>query len=304
VTLEYQVESVEINGKKYYIMDTPGFDTDKEQKVFREIIRGIEAVRPYAKIIGVMLVTRINDSRAEALDNKLVGFVHKFCGNDYIPQVTMVTTFWNVSEERDKLAFDEKLRGRLESWRRTLGQKLKHYQHGRRYQNGNDTGVCLRWDGDKVDIKEYVKEMVSHHYGNINPHDPQIVQELVANRPQSETAAGQFLGLNTADDSFSTPTPPSSSSSASTTSAPSPEVDDGNQDQDRDEHPRQQEWGPLWNVLFNVGGVAMKYIIVPRLIGAVTDGVGGGMAAGGARAFPNGHGEYTAPPPSTQISHS
>lgn len=48
MTAEFQIEGVEIDGKKYYIMDMPGFDTDKEQEVFLEVIRGIEAVRAYA----------------------------------------------------------------------------------------------------------------------------------------------------------------------------------------------------------------------------------------------------------------
>ena len=114
MTLDFQLERVKLSGKRYYIMDTPGFDTDKEQAVFREIVRGIEAVRSHAKIVGIMLVTRINDNRAELVDNKLVNFVNKFCGWEYAAQITAVTNFWNVSEPEEKVEFETRLGERLQ----------------------------------------------------------------------------------------------------------------------------------------------------------------------------------------------
>jgi hypothetical protein len=66
------------------LIDTPGFNTTSEMAVFYEIICGIKAVRLYARITGVMLVTRINDNRAKAINNKLIDFVLAFCGRDYI----------------------------------------------------------------------------------------------------------------------------------------------------------------------------------------------------------------------------
>lgn len=127
MTLDYQVERVELSRKRYYIMDTPGFDTNMERVVFHEIIRGINAVRPYARIVGVMLVTRINDSRAEDVDDKLVAFVDKLCGSEYAAQVTIVTNFWNVSEPEEQSEFETRLEERLQRWRGVLGQGLKQY---------------------------------------------------------------------------------------------------------------------------------------------------------------------------------
>ncbi|KAF2011327.1 hypothetical protein BU24DRAFT_278675 [Aaosphaeria arxii CBS 175.79] len=188
-------------------MDTPGFDTDSEQDVFRKIIAGINAVRPYARIIGVLLVTRINDSRAEKVDNKLVAFVNKLCGPAYAGQITAVTNFWNVSESVEKTRFEERLQQCLQRWRVVLGDELKQYQHGRRYNSfGDDTGECLKWHGDRDDIKMYAKAMLDRHYGNTNLTDPVIVQELSNGNPLWKTAAGEFLGIAP---------PPESSSRAS-----------------------------------------------------------------------------------------
>lgn len=215
MTLDFQLERVDISGQRYYIMDTPGFDTDKEKAVFREIIRGVEAVCNHAKVVGVMLVTRINDNRAEAVDNRLVDFVNKLCGREYAAQITAVTNFWNVSEPEEKLEFETRLGESLQRWRAVLGQELKQYQHGRRYNSfGEDVGECLKWRGDSDDIKAYAKAMIDLHYGPRSPRDPRIVLELSENLPLWKTGAGAFLGI------ASPPLSSCSSASASSTDLP------------------------------------------------------------------------------------
>jgi hypothetical protein len=307
VTLDFQLERVKLFGKRYYIMDTPGFDTNKEQAVFREIIRGIEAVRPYAKIIGIMLVTRINDNRAEAVDNKLVAFVEKLCGPEYAAQITAVTNFWNVSEPEEKVEFEARLGERLQRWRGVLGKELKQYQHGRRYNSfGEDVGECLKWRGDSDDIKAYAKAMVHRHYGGIDPRDPGIVQELSENQPLGKTAAGEFLGI--------APPPPSSSSSSTSATSPDhpesttpppgtsePEVEEiampsassrrANPNQSQFQTPPEPH-GPnsvegllMWGVN-NVLIPTAKRVLIDGALGMMTGGAGGG--------FPSYLGKYMA----------
>lgn len=307
MTLDFQLERVKLFSKRYYIMDTPGFDTDREQAVFREIIRGIEAVRPHAKIIGIMLVTRINDIRAEAGDNKLAAFVEKLCGPEYAAQITAVTNFWNVSEPEEKVEFETRLGERLQRWRGVLGQELKQYQHGRRYNSfGEDVGECLKWRGDSDDIKAYAKAMVDRHYGGIDPRDPGIVQELSKNQPLGKTAAGEFLGI----------APPPQSSSSSSTSASSPDQPEsttpppGTSEPEAEEIPRPSassrranpnqsefqtppephdpnpveevlKWG--WNNLF-----------IPTVKRVLINGLRGVMTGGAVGGFPSHLGKYMA----------
>ncbi|KAH7130111.1 hypothetical protein B0J11DRAFT_503912 [Dendryphion nanum] len=213
VTRRFQLDYLKPSDKRYYIMDTPGFDTDDEKAVFGEIIRGINIIRPYAKIVGVMLVTRINDNRSEALDNKLITFIDKLCGPMYEAQITIVTNFWNVSEPEEEIVFDTRLREHLGRCRGVLGKGLKQYQHGRRYNaHGEDLGQCLKWRGNSEEIRGYAKAMIDRHYGSIDPRDPRIVQELSKNLPLHETEAGVFFGV----------TPPTSSSSSSPASGSFP----------------------------------------------------------------------------------
>lgn len=205
VTLNFELEPIEISGRQFYIIDTPGFDAGNEQTVFREIIQGTEAVRTHAKIVGVMVVTRINDSRDEAADKKLFDFVAKLCGPAYAAQITVVTNFWSAPEPEDKTEFEERLEKCLPRWRAVLGEELKEYRHGRRYNSfGEDANECLKWRGNSEDIKTYAKAMVHRHYGGDNPRDPVIIQELSESRSPAETTAGMFLGME--------PSPQSSSS--------------------------------------------------------------------------------------------
>ncbi|KAH7355149.1 hypothetical protein BKA65DRAFT_475607 [Rhexocercosporidium sp. MPI-PUGE-AT-0058] len=209
-TVQFQIERVEINSEKYYIMDTPGFDTDNEQEVFLELIRGIEAVRLYATIIGLIFVTRIGNSSMEAVDAKLIDLFSNLCGDRYMSQVTMVTTFWDASQEEESIKFPERLQSRMEGWKTILGQGLKHYQHGRQYQDGIGTGKSLCWGEDHDDIKRSAKMMISRHYGSIHPQDPRIVKELAAGVSLEKTAAGQLVGLTSAHGSHSASLSPSS----------------------------------------------------------------------------------------------
>jgi hypothetical protein len=305
VTLKFQLECFSFSSKKFYIMDTPGFDMDNERAVFDEIIRGIEAVRPYAKIVGIMLVTRINDSRAEAFDNRLVAFVDKLCGPAYAAQVTVVTNFWNVSEPEEKTEFETRLDESLQRWRAVLGQDLKQYQHGRRYNSfGEDAGECLKWRGNSDDIKVYAKAMVNRHYGGIKLRDPVIIQELSENRSLGKTAAGRFLGIDPSPQS-STSTSASSPSQAEATTppptTPEPEAEEiprpsassrrANSNQSQSQaHPDSLGGNPFLEVSKWVGKEVIVTVIqqvLTNLSSGVTSGQGGG-------GFPSHLGKYIA----------
>ncbi|OAP56452.1 hypothetical protein AYL99_09631 [Fonsecaea erecta] len=197
VTTTFQLDEALINGQRYFFMDTPGFDAGDELQAFREIGRGIEAIRHHAAIVGVLYVTRINYSRIEHLDRKLLEFLGSFCGDRYIPRITFVTTHWTLSQgpypvEEDKFV---KLRS---LWADFLTKGAKLYQHGQRYSDqGEDTGTCLSWDSQRREIAEHARGVVSRCYGEVNPGKPKIVEELGANIPLYRTAAAMALGLTT-----------------------------------------------------------------------------------------------------------
>ncbi|KIW91812.1 uncharacterized protein Z519_07782 [Cladophialophora bantiana CBS 173.52] len=139
-TTAFQLEESIINGEKYFFMDTPGFDAGDEVEAFFETARGIEAIRHHATIVGVLFAASVNYSRVENLDRKLLEFLELFCGDEYIPRITFVTTHWTHPDAAQSNRF-----AHLRSlWCSFLARGAGLYQHGRKYNDQHeDTGICL-----------------------------------------------------------------------------------------------------------------------------------------------------------------
>jgi hypothetical protein len=150
------------------------------------------------------------------MDEKLLRFARAFGGDEYLAQVTDVTTFWKTHNEKEKERYNTRLASRhkkvKELW--SVQGLIAHYQHGRKYKDDEDTGVSLEWDEDRDEIVEYAKDMIHRHYGSINPRELRIVQELGEGIPPEQTAAGQSLGLTAESTHKTTSNDASSPSSA------------------------------------------------------------------------------------------
>lgn len=195
VTKRFQIEKTNIKGNEYYIMDTPGFDFGAESEVFHEIVKGIKALGPYARIVGVLLLLPMHHTRVNAMDEKLLRFARAFGGDEYMNQVVVVTNFWDAQSEDKKRKYGIRLANILEKVKELWSVQgiINHYQHGRKYQDGQDKGVFLQWDEDRKDIVEYAKDMIHRHYGVTGLRDPQIVRELRQDFLLEHTAAGKSL---------------------------------------------------------------------------------------------------------------
>ncbi|ORY12719.1 hypothetical protein BCR34DRAFT_288083 [Clohesyomyces aquaticus] len=217
-------------------MDTPGFDHGVELEVFHEVAKGIEAVRPYARIVGVLLVIPMHHTRVNEMDEKLLRFTQALCGDEYISQVTIVTTFWDAHKEKQKLKYNARLSNLLEKVKElwSIQRPISHYQHGRKYEAGQDTGAFLEWDEDRDDIVDYAKDMIRRNYENISPRDPQIVQEIGIELTLEHTEAGRFLSQGPAYTPKST-----SNSTSSSSTTPSPE--ERSREERKQENPKQEK---------------------------------------------------------------
>ena len=109
-------------------MDTPGFAPENEQKIFLEIIRGIQAIRTFVQITGMLYFTCINQPRFDDFDRKLVRFIPALCGNEYLPRLTFVTTFWTAAGSRQQATFNQQLKSLRRNWQERFGgQPLSFY---------------------------------------------------------------------------------------------------------------------------------------------------------------------------------
>ncbi|KAE8392571.1 hypothetical protein BDV23DRAFT_192522 [Aspergillus alliaceus] len=207
VTQEAEIAKAVIEGREYFIMDTPGFDAENKNTYF-EIIRGIQSIRHVSRITGLLYLTCINQSRFEDIDRNLIRFIYALCGEEYIPRVTFITTFWTVASVQQGETFNRQLGALQREWEQGVRtQHLSLYQHGREYNaNGLDMGRIINWFANRDQVARHAKEMIHRNYRHTASefHPPRIVRELDANIPMSETEAGRLLGLSSTSASEST----------------------------------------------------------------------------------------------------
>ena len=185
-------------------MDTPGFDPEHAEVIFREIVRGLQSILAISRIAGLLYFTCINQPRFDSFDRKVLQVVRAMSGNDYIPCVTFITTFWTADRPSQQTNFETQLESLKSHWRQEFGLPGLHlYQHGRGYNaEGEVTESFINWfdDSGRDQIAQHARDMMRRRYCGTNASvmqaaTPQIVQELRRGIPIHETAAGQVLGL-------------------------------------------------------------------------------------------------------------
>jgi hypothetical protein len=207
VTQRCELARVRLRDKACFIMDTPGFDPAHSEAIFREIVRGIQAILSISRISGFLYFTCINQPRLDSFDHKVFRLARALAGNDYIPCVTFVTTFWTADRPSQQANFNAQLDRLKNTWRPAFGvQELHCYQHGRGYNAGwEPTDVFIDWfdDSGRNQIAQHAMEMIARRYCGPNAsaaeaRTPRIVQELARGTPIHETDAGRSLELQPA----------------------------------------------------------------------------------------------------------
>ncbi|KAL4747472.1 hypothetical protein BDW72DRAFT_206428 [Aspergillus terricola var. indicus] len=196
VTKTIELCKTVIEERPYFIMDTPGFDPNAEERIFREIVRGIDLIRPFARITGFLYLTCIPQERFDEFDRKLIQFIGALSGTEYIPRVMFITTFWTATPGQ-AASYKKRLVSLQSTWEDGVGvREVKTYQHGWEYNDvGRHTGLIVDWFVNRVQIARHAKEMVARNYGNPRIVASKIEEELDANVPVHETEAGRLLGL-------------------------------------------------------------------------------------------------------------
>ncbi|OJJ03959.1 hypothetical protein ASPVEDRAFT_152382 [Aspergillus versicolor CBS 583.65] len=196
VTTTIQLCKAIVNDKPYFVMDTPGFDPNAEEKTFREIIRGVNSIRRFARITGLLYLTCIPQERFDDFDRKLIQFIRALSGPQYIPRVTFITTFWTATPGQ-AATYSQRLASLQCRWEDGLGVRgLKTYQHGWEYNGaGGDRGVIIDWFVNREQIAQHAREMVARNYSSPSIVASRIEEQLDANVPIHQTDAGRLLGL-------------------------------------------------------------------------------------------------------------
>jgi hypothetical protein len=196
VTKTIELCKAVIEDKPFFLMDTPGFEPNGEEKIFREIVRGIKLVRPFARITGFLYLTCIPQERFDEFNGKLIRFIGALSGAEYIPRVMFITTFWTATPGQ-AASYKQRLVSLQNRWEDGVGVRaLMTYQHGCEYNDaGRDTGLIVDWFINREQIARHAKQMIARNYGSPTLVASKIEEELDANVPIHETDAGRLLGL-------------------------------------------------------------------------------------------------------------
>ena len=198
VTKEYQIGRARINGSFYLFVDTPGLDDPfiSNAAILAEIARLLYLTKDSVVYAGVIYVHPVTCPFSDEM-RKGLQFLEAFCGLDYAPSITFVTTMWDLQSpqgvRRSERLFNELIAKRLSSF---MERGAKIYHHGRRYENGDLTLDVLDLEEDGSTRQSTAREIISIFYPiDLEYPTPLIVQELRANILLQNTTVGKFLGM-------------------------------------------------------------------------------------------------------------
>lgn len=200
MTKEYRLGHAHINGDFFLFVDTPGLNETggNNADILREIGRFLNATKDSVTYAGVLYIhpatVQFSNDCQRALE-----FLEHFCGLEYSPHITFVTTMWDeCTKERTMKRHDENVEQIVEKkWAPFIDKGAAVYYHGRVYENGEPTLACLDIEEHAADRRACVRDMIARVYPRDKDYTipPLIVQELRANVPLPATSTGRYLQM-------------------------------------------------------------------------------------------------------------
>jgi hypothetical protein len=173
----------------------PGFDAADldDWHVFTLLTTAMGTIERYVKFRGLVYVDAFDNVRATKAAEKILTWVNHFCGPEYMVNVTIVTTKWDVQADD---AIDEKLE-RYANWsegallRPLLSKGAKEFHHGLVGANNHWRKLSLRNHLDKRAF--YAREMIHNRYSTSSNITLQFYQEIDDGHAVEMTSAGRYL---------------------------------------------------------------------------------------------------------------
>lgn len=184
-----------IGNRRCLFMDVPGFNTRDfdDWDVFQRLMTGMSIVHPYVQFRGVLYVDSMENNRGTTAAEKILNWLFCFCGRDYMPNVTVITTRW---DGLDADGIEDKL-SRVEQWKEdNLFKALfengaKIYHHGLvKEANGFKTLHIHRQSERR---RTLAQNMIISCYCGPTSLELQVHVEIANGAPLERTSAGRWL---------------------------------------------------------------------------------------------------------------
>ena len=181
VTQDVQPFKFEHAGKNYSIVDTPGFnDTYRsDNDVLKELADWLlGSFRDGIKISGIIYLHRISDSKVGGAALRNLRMFQKLCDEDFMKNVVLGTTFWDMVSEEQGAAREKEL-----------------LQTEGFFEDMNDQGCDVVRISDDRDAN---LELLSR-FAAKQPTVMKIQQELFEGKTLAETAAASAVSQELAE---------------------------------------------------------------------------------------------------------
>lgn len=173
----------------------PGFNADdfNDWEIFNMLMTGMATVRTYVRFRGVVYVDSMNDRRLTAPAQRILTWLTHFCGEGYMPNLTIVTTMWDGHDEEgieDKLDIYETWRAGAH-FQYFFSHGAKVYHHG--LVKGGDGYRTLSREKKSAERKSDALQMIRDYGDTAPPLTLQIYDQIANGRTIETTSAGRWL---------------------------------------------------------------------------------------------------------------
>ncbi|PUU73233.1 P-loop containing nucleoside triphosphate hydrolase protein [Tuber borchii] len=176
-TQEIQTANTTINGRKVWLIDTPGFDDTNRSDV--DILSTIadwvqQANHERKHLSGIIYFHRITDTRMEGSSMKNLRMFRELCGEKNFSNVILCTTMWGGVEEEEGRRREQELRNKENFWGSLVSRGAQVTRH-----RGPDFAASARKIAESLIQKDTIVL--------------QLQEELDKNGTLSGTSAGRLL---------------------------------------------------------------------------------------------------------------
>ncbi|KAL4971429.1 hypothetical protein BDW66DRAFT_165244 [Aspergillus desertorum] len=220
-----------IGNKRCLFLDMPGFNTRDfdDWDIFQRVMIGLSVVQPYVQFRGVLYVDAMEDNRVTDAAEKILSWLYYFCGTQFMPNVTIVTTWWdNLNDDgiETKLARFEKWKG-SDLFQRLFVNGAAEYHHGLYKEGTKYSTLHLERKANQRRLR--AREMIAARYEGRTTLRLQIHIEIENGATLEATEAGKWLRYGHARR-----TQPNGDSSANATPGNSSTDNDSERDSESD----------------------------------------------------------------------
>lgn len=158
----------------------PGFDADDldDWHIFTMLMTAMATIQPYVRFRGLIYVDSFDNVRATKSARKILEWVRLFCGDNYMPNVTIVTTKWDTQDDD---AISDKLQ-RFDNWSNSdllkplLSNGAVSFHHGLIRTKNSWTKLSLTKNSEQREFE--ARKMIHERYENSSQIQLQVYLEI------------------------------------------------------------------------------------------------------------------------------